>query len=69
MHFAVLQENIQLVELLLSKNASALIQDTRGRNPLHLACEKGMQNIFSSIVSAQYHAKYQFANYVVDDAE
>lgn len=51
LHFAILQKNINAVNLLLSKGAIVNIKDYLGNTPLHYATEIGNINIIRSLIN------------------
>lgn len=51
LHIAALTGNIELVEMLLNKNAQTDIKDKNyGSSPLHLACWKGNSSVAAMLI-------------------
>jgi ankyrin repeat protein len=50
LHYAVKNGNMALVNLLLKNYADVRLQDSRGQNPLHIACLRGDLEVYKLIV-------------------
>jgi serine/threonine protein kinase len=57
LHYAVSQNNQQLVNLLLENYADVMAQCGKQQNALHIACTKGYLEIYKMIVSRHYNCK------------
>lgn len=57
LHYAVKQSNMKLVNLFLSNNADAMVQDSKGFTPLHLACMKGDIDAYQELTKWCFQAK------------
>ena len=56
LHYAVLQADAKLVNLLVKNYADVKIQDGKQQNPLHLVCINGNLELFKILLDACYQA-------------
>jgi ankyrin repeat protein len=56
LHYAVIDKNTKLVNLLVKNYADVKAQDANKQNPLHLVCISGNPEIFRALLGACYSA-------------
>ena len=57
LHYAVLNNDKRLANLLVKNYVDVRVQDANLQNPVHLACIKGNVELFKELINACYQAK------------
>lgn len=57
LHYAVLNNDKRLTNLLIKNYVDVRVQDANLQNPVHLACIRGNTELFKELINACYQAK------------
>ncbi len=63
LHYAVLNNDKRLANLLVKNYVDVRVQDSNLQNPVHLACIKGNAELFKELINACYQSKESIDKY------